>query len=689
MNAGRLLARATVAPALLVAAWLAVSLPLLLAGVFRPAPAVALFVPVAALLLWTGLRSRPAAARPARTARTAREGRRGSAHAAQRWPVWAVFAITAAFLVLQAVMCAEQIVVRRDPASYVQFATWLAEHGSLPIPTREAAFGGPDAALHFQSPAFYQHDGAVVPQFMAGLPLVLAPAGWIGGTHGMLLMAPLLGACCVLSFAGLVARLVGPRWAPAGALLLALTLPMLYVSRSTFSELPALVLLLGGLSLMDDVRREEGRAADAKAFLAGAVLGLIVLVRIDGLRDVLPVLAFAGLLIAHRRPAGYRTAGGLVLGAGAGLVEGVVLSRPYLSYLGSSLKPLLAITAAVIVATAAMVVLLRRGGTGAWLRRAGASVARGRVPGAAAVLTVVVMAGFAVRPLVQTVRRVPATKDDEMNVRFIETIQKIQHLPLDGTRQYSELSLYWVGWYIGIPALLFATLGAALLVRRLLRGRSPEWLLPYTMIVWTTAQVLVRPGITPDHPWASRRLVGLVIPGLLLFTVFACAWTVKRVRRLGYGPAVVRAGTVTGVALMLVPVLITSGGLLVTRTEQHEVAAVDGMCRELDPRASVVMVEQSTADRFLQVVRGMCGLPAARTGGATTPGDVERVAGRVRAAGRTPVIMAATREQVARYGPPRRVLHVRTRQDGRTLTEPPGGTWGLSMDVWIAEPARP
>ncbi|MCP9950563.1 hypothetical protein LUX33_20580 [Actinomadura madurae] len=304
MNAGRLLARATVAPALLVAAWLAVSLPLLLAGVFRPAPAVALFVPVAALLLWTGLRSRPAAARPARTARTAREGRRGSAHAAQRWPVWAVFAITAAFLVLQAVMCAEQIVVRRDPASYVQFATWLAEHGSLPIPTREAAFGGPDAALHFQSPAFYQHDGAVVPQFMAGLPLVLAPAGWIGGTHGMLLMAPLLGACCVLSFAGLVARLVGPRWAPAGALLLALTLPMLYVSRSTFSELPALVLLLGGLSLMDDVRREEGRAADAKAFLAGAVLGLIVLVRIDGLRDVLPVLAFAGLLIAHRRRPG-------------------------------------------------------------------------------------------------------------------------------------------------------------------------------------------------------------------------------------------------------------------------------------------------------------------------------------------------------------------------------------------------
>ncbi|WP_433464464.1 hypothetical protein [Spirillospora sp. CA-128828] len=686
MNAGRLLVRATAAPALLIVAWLAVSLPLLMAGVFRPAPAVALFVPAAALVLWLGLRSRP---RDTAGERRGSLNAPGGVDAVQRWPVWAVLAITLAFLVLQVVMCSEQIIVRRDPASYVQFATWLTKHGSLPIPLTERAFGGPDAVLRFASPAFYQHDGAVVPQFMAGWPLVLAPAGWIGGTHGILLAAPLLGACCVLSFAGLVARLVGPRWAPAGALLLALTLPMLYASRSTFSELPAIVLLLGGLSLMYDVRREEGRLADLKALLAGAALGLIVLVRIDGLRDVLPVLAFAGLFIARRRGIGYWTAGGLLLGVGAGVAEGFTMSLPYLEYLKASLVPLAAITAAVVIATALMVLLLRRDRTGTWLRRAGESVARGRVPGAAAVLTVLVMAGFAIRPLVQTVRRAPATSDDEMNVRFIETVQRIQHLPVDGTRQYSELSLYWVVWYIGVPALLFATLGAALLARRLLRGHSPEWLLPYAMIVWTTTQVLVRPGITPDHPWASRRLIGLVVPGLLLFTVFASAWAVKRVRRLGYGPKVVRTGAVAGVALMLVPIVLTSGGYLVTRTEQHEVAAVDGMCDALRPGASVVMVEQSTADRFLQVVRGMCGLPAARTAGGATTGDVRRVAGRVFAAGRHPVIMAAKREQVAPYGTPRRVLHLQTRQDGRTLDGPPGGTWGLAADVWIAEPPRP
>ncbi|WP_246249544.1 hypothetical protein [Actinomadura litoris] len=685
LSAGRTLTRATVAPALLLVAWLAVSLPLLLAGVFRPGPAIALFVPVAGLALWLGLRSRPRGAGDG-GADTPDPGGLGSV---SWWTTGAVLAVAGAFLVLQVAMCSEQIIVRRDPASYVQFASWLTGHGSLPIPRMEWAFGGDDRALEYAGPAFYEDRGSIVPQFMAGLPIVLALGGWIGGTQGMLLMAPLLGACCVLAFAGLVARLVGPRWAPAGALLLALTLPMLWASRSTFSELPALVLLLGGLALLHDVRTEEVRSARAKAFLAGLALGLVVLVRIDGLRDVLPVAAFAGLLVARGRRTGHPLAAGLALGAGGGLVEGFTLSRPYLRYLHTSLDPLLALTVVVVAATGAMAVLLRWGRTGPRLRGLAAAVGRGRLPDAAALLTVLVMLAFAVRPLVQTVRRVPTNPDDKLNAYFIEQVQRINGMALDGTRQYSELSLYWVVWYIGVPALLLATFGAALLARRLMRGRSPEWLLPYAVIVWTTVQVLLRPGITPDHPWASRRLIGLAIPGLLLFTVFAMAWAARRVRRLGYGPRVVRPVAAGLVLLALVPIVITSGRFLVTRTDQHERAAVDGLCDRLGPGRSVVVVERATADRFLQVVRGMCGLPAARTTSSARPADVRRVIGRVYATGRRPVIMGAEPGQVARYGPATRALALATRQDGRTLDGPPGSTWGLTVEVWIAEPPRP
>ncbi|MFC5754451.1 hypothetical protein [Actinomadura rugatobispora] len=707
MTAGRLLARTATVPVLLVMAWLAVSLPLLLAGYFRPGPAIVLFVPAAALFLWLGLRERPSAAEAEEKENAEEKEKTEPAAKAPRWPAWGVLAVGLGFLVLQVLMLAEQVIVRRDPASYVQFATWLADHGSLPIPQSREAFGGGDVALRYGSPAFYEVGDDLVPQFMAGLPLILSLGAWIGGTYGLLVMAPLLGACAVIAFGGLVARLVGPRWAPLAALLLALTTPMVFVSRSTFSELPAMVLLLGGLALLYDARRDEERRAPGgggrrwgvspeagKAFLGGLALGLILLVRIDGLRDVLPAVVFAGLLVAWRRRTGLPMAAGLAVGAGAGLAEGYLLSRPYLDYLHRSLQPLLMIAGLLVAATVVMVIVLRWEVTGSRLRRAGAALSRGRAPAAAAVLAVLVVAAFAVRPLVQTVRRAPANADDRLNVQFIEHVQRLSGLPVDGTRQYSELSLYWVIWYIGLPALLLAAFGAALLARRLMRGRAPEWLLPYAMTAWTTVLVLYLPGITPDHPWASRRLIAVVIPGLLLFAVWGAAWTMRRVRRTGYGPSAVRRAAVATAVLLLLPVVLSSAGVIVSRTDQGELAAVRGLCDRLGPGRSVVVVDRSNADRLLQVVRGMCGVPSARTVSSATPEDVRRVIGKIYAAGRRPVILGGEARQVAPYvqqpdGRPVRAVALRARQDERTLTEPPNGTWSLTIDVWLAEPAPP
>ncbi|GAA2085027.1 hypothetical protein [Actinomadura alba] len=676
MSASNVLARLTVAPALLLVAWLVAALPLLLTGTFTIGPALLLFVLAAAVLLtlgFRGVRARAEVARPE----------------ASWWAVAGVVAVTLAFLVLQLAMCSEQIIVRRDPASYVQFAAWLTDHGSLPVRQWRWAFGGGDPSLTYQSPAFYQRGDAIIPQFMAGLPLILALGGWIGGMYAMVAMAPVLGACAVLSFAGLVARLVGARWAPLGALALALTLPMQWVSRSTYSELPALVLLLGGLALLHDVREVRSGAARIGALLAGLALGLTVLVRIDGLRDVLPVVVFAGLLTARRRPTGLWLFAGLALGVGAGLLEGFVLSGPYLKYLHASLNPLLLLSGAVVLGTVVMVGLLRAPFSAVRLRRVGVRLSSGRLPDVAAVLTVLVMIGFAVRPYLQTVVRVPANADDRMNASFILLAQRANGLPAEMGRVYYENSLYWVAWYIGVPALLLATAGAALLTRRMARRRSAEWLLPYAVIAWTTVTTLWRPGITPDHPWASRRLISIVIPGLLLLALWALAWAVRRIPRLGYGRGVTGAVALAGVPFLLVPIGVTSAGLLFTRTEQGEVAAVRSLCARLGRDASVVLVERVTADRFTQVIRGMCGVPTARTRPGTSEQDVRRVIGRIYAAGRRPLVLGAAPSNVAPYGEARQVLHIKTRQDEHSLVTPPDGTWGLTIDVWMSEPLRP
>ncbi|MGW4791947.1 glycosyltransferase family 39 protein [Nonomuraea sp. NPDC004297] len=665
---GRMLATLSVLPALAVAGWLLAGLPLLLLGRFAPLPAALLGVPLAALLCWAGVR---------RLGDAAAEGdaERGEA---RTWQVAGVVGVALASGVVNAIMHSEQIAVRRDPATYAQYAAWIAGHGSLPIPVQAEAFGGPDPALEFVSVGFFGADGAVSPQFMPGSPMLFAIGYWLGVPY---LVPAVLGALAVLTVAGVVARLTGARWAVVAATAFAVSLPIIYTSRTTFSEIPSLILLFGGLALAHDAlaRRERGRA-----LLAGLVLGLAVLVRVDGLRDVLPALAFAGLLLAMRRlrrPEGVAGAPlllGLVAGAGAGMAAAYLLARPYLAYLSGSVLPLLAIGGVVLALTAAGTAaapVLARVRLPRWAPRTGA------------VLVVLLMAALYARPWVQSVTRDPLSADDRRTYEMIEQIQRANGLPADGTRLYFENSLHWVAWYVGLPAVVLATIAAALLVRRLLRdGSSFEWLLPLAIVGWTTVTTLLRPEITPDHPWAARRLVPVVIPGMILLAAYGLA----RLRRLTdrHGPLVLKWGMATAVLLVLVPPAVTSIGTAFTPVERGEAAAVEAMCAKLPADASVLAVERVTGDRFTQVVRGMCGKPAAKVArqgsDLAAESEVRRLAERVRAAGRVPVVLGAEEGQVAPYGAAAQVIELVTRQDERSLTEAPDGTWSLRMNVWMA-----
>ncbi|MGW4637760.1 hypothetical protein ACWEN6_04485 [Sphaerisporangium sp. NPDC004334] len=717
--AGRVLAAVTAMPALALTGWLLAGLPLLLAGRFRPLPALLLGGALAAALCVYGTRSgKPPgglAGRPHDT-RNARGG--GEVGDASAGHVWAVVAIAVASGVFNAIFHTEQLIVRRDPATYAQYTAWLAGHGLLPMPYPTAAFGGPDPALRFESIGFYDHGGAVVPQFMPGAPLIDSIGAWLGGLSGLLMVPPVLGALAVLTVAGVAARLAGARWAPVAALAFAVALPILYTSRTTFSEIPSLILIFGGMALAADaLGRSRGTAVPA-----GLSFGLAVLVRVDGLRDVLPVLVYAGLLIALRGLRGRRgrgeayarmgvpLLGGLLAGAGLGLVAAFFLSRPYLNYLSDSVRPLLVICGVVLLLTVAGAVAGPR-----VIPAAGRAVrawrpAR-RLPEALAALVVLVMAGFAVRPWVQTVRRVPATVEDTLNSIFIKWTQQANGMRPDPARLYSEQSLYWVIWYVGVPVVMLATLAAAVLVRRMARGRESPWLLPLAIIGWTTVTTLWRPAITPDHPFASRRLVPVVIPGLVVLAAWGLRWAWGKIRGAGYGTTAMRWLTAAGAVLLVAPGTVTSIGTAFTPVERGEAAAVRGLCAALPPDASVLMIERVTGDRFTQVVRAMCDRPAAQVqrqgGGATPPvpgapaatapddgradkagdvaaaSDVTRLIRRVRAAGRVPVLLAAEKVQLIRYGTPAQVVRLRTRQDERSLIDAPNGTWSLSIDVWM------
>jgi hypothetical protein len=682
--AGLLLGRLSVLPTLLLAAWLLAGLPLLLAGRFTPIAMLAVSVPLAVAAVVLGLRWIPARGRAARP-----EDKTESARTPW-WAVAAVVAVAVAFAVDQMIYHSQQIIVMRDPASYIQFGYWIAHHGSLPIPQSLAAFGG-DHGLNFNTPGFYQVGSVIVPQFMAGLPMVLAPAFWIGGVAAAVAMAPLLGACGVLTFGGLAARLIGPRWAPLAALVLALSLPEQFTSRSAYSEPVAQIIFLGGLCLVIDSLDSDGAGARVLAALGGLAIGLTMLVRIDGASDLLPVIPYCGLLFLGRRRQAVPLLAGLVAGGLYGSIDGLVLSRPYLDSIRSSLEPLGLLTGLVITATLLAMALL-------WHR--GVPAVRGRwLPNAVALLAFVVLAGFAIRPYVQTVRA-PA---NSITKAVMAGFQRADHLPADPTRTYAELSLHWVFWYIGVPAVLLGTLGAALLSRRCLRGQAPAWTLSLVTFAWAIVSFLYRPAITPDQPWASRRLVPTVLPGFILLAVWATRWLSWRLRRMDT-QRVIRAGLVACcVALLVLPPAITSFGLrlasggpagirlaavglAVKKTYQGQIPAVDGMCAAIPRGSTVVFINRGDGDKLSEVVRGMCGEPAAEIYDPSRY-RVERALQDIHRAGRRPVLLAASRSSLASYGGPiREIMALRSAWDAHTLTAPPLGTWPLDIYVWMSEP---
>lgn len=640
------LGRLALALPLAVAGWLLGTLPLLLAGVDRPLPAVLLGLPVATGLVWAGLRHAPRLDGP-------------------RWVGLATLAVVVAFAALSWATSGEPVVLRRDPGSYTLYADWVAGHGGVSIPTGAKVFGR-SPAVGYGSPGFYQQGDRIVPQFLPGLPLLLAPAGWLAGLPGVTHANALIAAAALLVVAGLAARVAGPRAGPLAALVVGTAYPVLHAARSPYSEPLDLMLLTGGLIFLVD-RRSGGRGA----VLGGLLAGLAVLVRIDALADLLPLFAWVPLL---PRPRALRIGAGLGIGVGTGLAGGLLLSRPYLA----TLRPELIEVGAAAVLALGVGFALRRGV--APRRDGGPSLGR-RVlwwrrprPGLAAAAVLAGAVGFWLRPLVDTAH-MPGVAWSGM----IGALQRQQGVPVDPTRTYAEHALHWLSWWIGPTGVVIAVVGLALLVhRRLARSVNRADLAPFLLVVVAaTVLVLWRPSITPDHPWADRRFVPVVLPGL----VIAGCWLVVRLpRMLG----------VLAAAALVVPTVLASAPLLFASTERGELGAVTRLCTALGPRAAVVVTGTRARLELPQTIRGICGVPTAEVSDDRLAAALPELRAASAGSGRRLVLVAESATPLVAVGARAElVVALTTREDARVLTRRPTRTVSLSVSLWTATPPAP
>lgn len=533
----------------------------------------------------------------------------------------AVVALVAAWVALGLRSVAEYVVVNRDPGFLTLQALWLTDHPAAPIPvgaaeTAAAAAAGAGAGTE----AFWLHDGLLHAQGNTLVPALLAVQGWAGGERAVLAGNLLLGAVGILAVFGAARRFAGPVWALVPTAALALSLPYLELTRAAYTEPVTVAFLGGGLALAHGLWHQAGPGprpvpGPGRWALVGALTGATAAARIDG-AVVVAGLALAGLLLGAT-PLGAADRRGAVrgalaaLGAGAamvvlGMADVLLLSPEYVRIHASQLTALLTATG-VLVAAAVVVLLL----PGRVLARARAAVhARRRVLGLASAAVVLLLGVvLASRPLWWQGRYTDAASGFGYAV---SVLQEAAGQAVDPARSYDEQSLAWVGWYLGVPAVVLGFAGLALLAWRGVGRRDPAAVLLVAVVGVAAVFPLVRVSITPDQLWAVRRLVPATFPGLLVAGSCALAALASRwsSRTPGAAWQAGRRAAAAVLALGVAAFPLTTWGSVASHVElSGRATQAHAVCAALAERGvERVVWTHSSPFRYLATLRVLCGV---------------------------------------------------------------------------------
>jgi Dolichyl-phosphate-mannose-protein mannosyltransferase len=493
------------------------------------------------------------------------------------WPpgVGAIAAIVIAggWFLLNLPYVSERVQVNRDPDVYTLTALWLLDHTSPSIPVHE---------LSSSAPAFGRVGDTLGPQGYHLVSGISAAAGWVFGEEAVFWGNLACGAAALLGLYVLGTRMLGPLWALVPVLGLAGSLPMLETSRALYSEPITMTCTFLGATLLWDAWK---RNRVAEYLLAGAAFGGAALARIDGTLPLLGVLV--GLTVAvflhpGRNQRSRRWAAPLVLlgslpGVLLGLADARLHSGPYLLALQERLE--LLATGFGISATICLV--------GALIPMRGdrlAGFARGLrfTAIAGAVLAAVAFLFLLSRPwwFVGHNARVYG---------LIRATQEREGVPVDGTRSYAEMTFQWISWYHGWPVVLVGLVGLLAWLVLGARGRPIQLLWLSALFLPSAILYVTAPNITPDQVWAMRRFLPVVIPGLLLATVWIARALVDRGRARGH---LVFAGAVLVSAALVVSAvgwpLTTARHLWGEKNLAGALAGHREICEEIDDRPTVV-----------------------------------------------------------------------------------------------------
>jgi hypothetical protein len=502
---------------------------------------------------------------------------------------------------------AENVYATRDPATYDITARWLMNHPTLHIATHPELFGSPTqcsgpsalSGCAFPGGAGFSpvRGGSVL--YAQGnhlQPALGAVAGWLFGTGGLFRVNVFLAAVGLLAFFALARRVVGGPFALLAMSALAVSMPLLYVSRDMYSEPLMLLFLTAGAALL---HRAFVTNKPLDFALAGFVAGCAALVRIDSYAALLAFVVAAAVVVAtarkeHRKDAvacGLALMGAAALPVAIGWLDLTWLSYGYYRDQRSDILHEVAAAVLLLVVSAALVAICWTS-RGRW--RADDALRRRAAIGGIGVLVAVFLVLLS-RPLWF-----------EGHGPFNPTLtvwQAQAGVAVNGSRSYTESSLWMTAQYIGWPALLLGVFGYAILLHRLIRRRERALTIVLALGLSISALYVWNWQITPDQPWAMRRYVPVVLPFLLLAAAAALRTVAARRTALAWVAAL--AG---GAAMVILPARATTP-MKQVRDEVPQLAQVQQLCAALSAHGAVVAVDFASLYGYGQTLRSYCGAP--------------------------------------------------------------------------------
>jgi hypothetical protein len=402
---------------------------------------------------------------------------------------------------------AEYVIGGKDPGVYMAEGIQIAQRGTLvyedPVVASVPAFA---RDLFFPSHGrreyhglrfmgFFVRDpdrGTVVGQFPHLFPASVAIGYGLDGLTGARRTVGVWAVLGLLAvyFAG--AHIAGRAAGFAASVLLSLHVVQVWFARYPNAEVVMQTFLFAGLLAL--ARAHDGTGRHFFGAMAGVLLGLLLFLRVDAALAILAALAAMGLVVA----AGGRWLSSFLLAlALSGALAAWYMLGPLRAYAG---LPIAFLTHNV-----------------AWWQFAGV--------GLAVVLAVVAAMMSSSRPgLSSRVRaHVPWVLAGAVIAGAIYALYFRE--PAGRLASHDAYALrHFVLFYLSVPALAAALAGFLLLARERF-WRSPALLV--TIAVFSFF-FFYKIRIVPEHFWAARRFLPVILPGALLSASAAAAWGLRQ-----------------------------------------------------------------------------------------------------------------------------------------------------------------